>query len=232
MLRLVGFFIAVLVALRLAQALPGIGWLFHGFLGFWLVAIAMAWGLSAASARWAARRKLAASLAALGQVDNAHNRGKRGALLLAAGRVADAVVDLEAALAGEPDSAEWGYRLGQAHLALGRPHEAVEALSAAEARGPTHGYGGIQVALAQAELARGEPRRALAALERREHLHGDDAQAAYLRGKAFSRCGDAEQARRAFAEVERLHASAPAFRRKLSTGWVWRARLARAGVVL
>lgn len=232
MLRLLGFFIAVLVALRLAQALPGVGRLFHGFLGFWIVAIAMAWGLSAVSSRWAARRKLAASLTALGQVDNAHNRGKRGALLLAAGRPAQALADLEAAVAGEPESAEWGYRLGLAQLALGRPREAVEALSAAEARGPTHGYGGIQLALAQAELARGEARRALAALERREQLHGDDAQAAYLRGKAFARAGDAERARRAFAEVERLHASAPAFRRKLSAGWVWRARLARVGVVL
>ncbi len=226
------FFFAVVIALRLAQSLPGVGGLFHGFLGFWLVAIAMAWALSRLSSRWEARRKLASALTSLGYVDSAHNRGKRGVLLLAAGRTAEAAVDLEAALAGEPDSAEWGYRLGLARLALGRPREAIEALSAAEASAPSHGYGGIQLALARAELARGEPRRALEALQRHDQLHGDDPQAAYLRGKALARKGDGEAARRSFAEVEQLYKSAPAFRRRLASSWLWRARLARVGVVL
>lgn len=232
MLRLIGFFFGVLVLLRLLQSVPGVGGLFHGFLGFWVVAIGASWGLAHLTSSLATRRKLANQMVALGHVDNPHNRGKRGVLVLAAGRPAKALEDLRAACAGEPEVAEWSYRLGLAHLALGNSSEAAEALARAERLAPSHAYGGVQLGLARAELSRGEPRRALDALERLERQYGDTPQSAYLRGKVLARSGRSDEARNAFASVEALHAQTPKFRRKGQGAWLWRARLARIGVVL
>jgi tetratricopeptide (TPR) repeat protein len=231
-LRLIGFFFAVFVALRILQTLPVVGRFFHGFFGFWLAALVLAWLLSVATERWLARRRLARQIQALGHVDNPHVRGKRGVLLLAAGRAERAALDLEAAVAGEPDVVEWRYRLGLARLALGKPHEAAEDLNAAEALSADHAYGGIQLALSRAELARGEPRLALEALQRFELARGDTPECAYLRGKLHAKSGRRAEAAPCFTTAEALYEHTPKFQRRAQLPWVWRARLARLGLVL
>ncbi len=231
-LRLIGFFFAVFVALRILQTIPVVGGLFHGFFGFWVAAIALAWLLSIATERWLARRRLARQIQALGHVDNPHIRGKRGALLLASGRAERALGDLEAAVAGEPEVVEWRYRLGLARLALGKPREAAEDLNAAEALFADHAYGGIQLALARAELAQGEPRRALEALQRFELPRGDTPESAYLRGKVHAKSGRRSEALPCFTTVEALYEHTPKFQRRAQLRWLWRARLARLGLVL
>jgi tetratricopeptide (TPR) repeat protein len=231
-LRLIGFFFAVFVALRLVQMLPVVGRFFHGFVGFWLAALGLAWLLSVATERLLARRRLNLQIYALGHVDNPHIRGKRGALLLAAGRAARALPDLEAAVAGEPEVVEWRYRLGLARLALGQAREAAQALDVAETLAPDHAYGGIQLALARAELARGETGRALDALRRFELARGDTPESAYLRGKLHAKSGRRAEAAPCFAAVEALFAHTPKFQRRAQAAWVWRSRLARLGLVL
>jgi len=229
-LRLIAFFIGVFVALRILQFVPGVGWLFHGFFGFWIAAIGLAWALNALTVRWEARRRLKRQIEALGQVDNPHVRGKRGALRLASGDARGAVADLESAAAGESEVAEWAYRLGLARLALGDARAAAGELARAEQLDVDCAYGGVQLALARAELARGEPRRALDALERYERARDVTAESAYLRGVVLARTERGAEARAQFASVSALVARTPRFQRKAQRQWLWRAWLGRLGL--
>ncbi|MBL8804593.1 MAG: hypothetical protein JNN27_21525 [Planctomycetes bacterium] len=230
MLRLLAFLVGVFFALRVLQLVPGIGWLFRGFFGFWLTAIGLAWALSVLTARWEARRRLQRQIEALGQVDNPHVRGKRGALRLASGDARGALADLESAAAGEAEVAEWAYRLGLARLALGDARAAAAELARAEQLDSDCAYGGVQLALARAELARGEPRRALDALERFERGRDGTAESVYLRGLVLGRMGRGAEARAQFASVPGLVARTPRFQRKAQRQWLWRAWLGRLGL--
>jgi tetratricopeptide (TPR) repeat protein len=227
MARVVAFFVSVFLLVALLRALPGIGGWFGGFWSYWLVAIALAWALTLAGARWNARRRLAAQLRALGDVESAHNQGKLGALLLAHGRAARALPHLERAAAGEGDVAEWSYRLGQALGACGRHGEAVRALERAAALDEEHAYGGVQLALAGARSAAGDHAGALEALAVFERNHGPSPESACRRGLALREAGRGDEARAAFAEVAVLARRAARFQRARNRRWLLRAWLAR-----
>jgi hypothetical protein len=226
-LRLVGFFAAVLLALALLRHVPVIGGIFHGLVGFWLVAIAAALAASKLTAVALERRGLDQQVRALGHVASPHNQGKLGSLYASRGRFARALPHLDQACAGEPDVAEWHYRRGTALLALGRAREAVEALQRAEEIDPRHGYGAIQVTLARALAAHGRGQAALGALDRFDLDHGPAPESAYWRGVVLKKLGRVPAARASLRRVAELAAIAPRYRRRENRAWIWRAWLAR-----
>lgn len=227
MLRLIGFFVAVLFAMRLLQALPGVGHLFHGLLGFWLVAIGVSAALARLSAWMLEERRLAARIEELGRVDNPHQRGKLGALYVAHGRYRKALEPLREALEGDPDALEWRYRLGCALLGSGEAAGAAEELLRVTEKDEEYAYGAAQLRLAEALTRAGDPERALAALDRFDRNHGESPESAFRRGQALRRAGRRAEARAAFARVPELAHSSARFQEKHSGGWVWRSAWAR-----
>lgn len=228
MLRLVGFFLLVLVALQLLRHLPIVGPIFEiPILGFWGAAIL----ISLAASRWAtaalARRGFSRRVRDLGHVETPHNQGKLGSLYVGERRFRAAVAPLERAVAGEPDVAEWRYRLGCALLGCARPREAAEALQAAAAIDEEHAYGTVLMRLAQARLACGDAAGAIEALERRDRNHGPDSESAYRRGLALKALGKRDEARASFREASILAGTAARFRRGEARKWAALAFLAR-----
>lgn len=230
MLRLLGFFVLVLVVLQLLRLVPVLGVPFRiPLLGFWLSAILVGAGLSKLAADALDRRRQRALERRLGAVDTPHNRGKLGTLLLTQGRAARALPHLEAAAAGESETAEWHYRLGIARLALRRNAEALAAFERAAALDPDHAYGAVWLRLAEAARANGDPERALEVLGRFERERGATPESAFRRGRALRSAGRRGEARAAFAEVPALARGLAAYQRKDAVGWVARAFLARLG---
>lgn len=227
MARLAAFFVSVFVLVALLRAVPGVGGWFGGFWSYWLVAIALSYGLTRAGVRLGARRRLGTQMRALRDVESAHNQGKLGALLLAHGSSARALPHLERAAAGEPDVPEWSYRLGQALLARRRAREAVAALERAATLDEEHAYGGVQLALAAAREAAGDVEGALDALATFERNHGPSPESAFRRGRALRAAGRRDEARAAFGEVAELARRAAGFQRSRNRPWVVRAWLAR-----
>lgn len=228
MLRLVGFFLLVLLALHVLRQLPIVGPFFDiPILGFWGAAIL----ISLAASRWATfaldRRRTARRVQALGHVDTPHNQGKLGSLYVGARRFRAAIGPLERAVAGEPDVVEWRYRLGCALLGLRRPKEAAEALEAAAAIDEEHAYGTLLMRLAQARIASGDAAGSLEALDRRDRNHGPDAQSAYRRGLALKALGKRDEARASFQEASKIASAGGSFRRGEARKWGTLAFLAR-----
>jgi hypothetical protein len=227
-LRLVGFFLLVLVALQILRAIPFVGRLFDvPFLGFWGAAIIV----SAIASRWTAklvdRRRLQRQMRTLGAVETPHNQGKLGSLLYAAGNARAAIPPLERAVTGEPQSLEWRYRLGSAYLDARRPAEAVRELQHVAAGDEEYAYGAVLVRLARAHALAGEHEAALAVLERFERNHGPSPESACRRGSALRALGRKPEAAQAFASVARLARANPAYHKGESRGWVMKAQLAR-----
>ncbi len=228
MLRLIGFFVLVVLLTSVLGELPVIGGLFRrtGCIGIWITAIGLSWFLS-----WWGERALRigrdrARVRELLAVDNPHNRGKLGSLLLGQGRAQKALVHLEVAAEGEPDAPEWHYRLGCALLEVGRGQEAVQALEACVALDEEYAYGAAQMRYAEALAGAGRHEDALAALATQERNHGPTPESAFRRGKSHKALGDREQARAAFAEVGRLASGVAGYQRREASAWVARARLA------
>jgi tetratricopeptide (TPR) repeat protein len=226
-LRLAGFFVVTILMLNLLRQVPWIGGLFHGLLGFWLAAIAVAALASKLADAAVSRRRLSNSVRALGAVDRPHNHGKLGSLYSAHRRFARALPHLDLAAEGEPGFAEWHYRRGLALLELGRRNEAIAALEKAEELSPEHAYGAIPLALARARLELGETAAALEALDCFERNHGPSPESAYWRGRVLRRAGRAAEARASFRDVGQLAAQAARFQQKRHRGWVWRSWWAR-----
>ena len=227
MLRLVGFFFLLLVLLGLLRRVPLIGGLFDNLIGFWIAAVALAALLAWASRRLLERRSLAGRIRELGRVDNAHNQGKLGSLLVVHRRHRAALEPLAAAVAGEPEVPEWRYRLGCAHLGLGRPREAVEHLREASGIDEEFRYGDVQLRLAEAQDTLGDHEAVLAALDVFDRNHGENAESAYRRGVALRRLGRREEARAQLSRGAGIARTAARYQRGASRVWVLRAFLAR-----
>jgi len=227
-LRLVGFFLLVLVALQVLRLVPIVGRFFDiPILGFWGAAIL----ISLVASRWATfaldRRRTSSRVRALGHVDTPHNQGKLGSLYVGERRFKAAIGPLERAVAGEPDVAEWRYRLGCALLGLRRPKEAAAAFEGAAAIDEEYAYGNLLMRLAQARLACGDAAGSLEALERRDRNHGADAESAYRRGLALKALAKRAEARASFQEASKLAAAGGSFRRGEARKWGTLAFLAR-----
>lgn len=227
MLRLLGYFVLVLLIGALLQRLPGIGGLFRGLFGFYLTLLLVAALGGVVAERWRRRQRLERELARLRQVDTPHNQGKLGALLLAHGRVREAVAPLEVAQAAEPERAEWSYRLAEACERLGDPQAGLRHLERVLALDPDYAYGAVSLAEARLRLALGQPEAALAALRRFELGSGPSPHSACLAARALEALGRGPEARAKIAEVPALYAALPAFRRKQERPWLWRARFGR-----
>ena len=228
MLRLVGFFLLVLVALHLLRLIPFVGPIFDvPILGFWGAAIL----ISLAASRWATfaldRRRASVRVRELGHVDTPHNQGKLGTLYVGARRYRAAIAPLERAVQGEPDVAEWRYRLGCALLGARRPRDAVAALEAGAAIDEEHAYGALLMRLSQARLAARDAQGALEALDRRDRNHGPDPESAYRRGLALKALGRRPESRASFAEAATLARTSAGFRRGQARKWAALATLAR-----
>lgn len=224
MLRLLAFFIVVLVLTNVLAHVPIIGLAFRiPFLGFWFTAILLSavfakLGSDAVDA--GARRSLERSL---GAVDTPHHKGKLGALLLSQGRAKKAVPLFEQAVEGAPDSLEWRFRLGEARLAAGGdPERALADLDRVIAVDEEHAFGSVMLLSAQAAQRAGRPDFALARIERFEHNHGPSPESALLRGRVLKALDRGDEAHRAFDDVPDLaRASA---RQGASRSWTWRLR--------
>jgi tetratricopeptide (TPR) repeat protein len=225
-LRWVGFFVAVIVVLNVLGHIPVVGDIFHGFLGFWLVAILLSIG-AARFADWGMRRRrLANNMRALGHVDTAHNNGKLGVLYANARRSRKALPHLERAAEGEPEVAEWQYRRGTVLLDLRRAEEAVVSLERANAIDPEHAYGAVQLALADAHIQTGHAKAALESLDLFDRNHGPTPESAYWRGVALKKLGRGAEGRAILRSVGGLVQHTAKFHRKQQRAWIWRAWLA------
>jgi len=228
-LRLVGFFVLVLLLTSLLGHLPWIGPLFRstGFLGILLSAAL----LSALLARWGERllvaRRTRGQLRALSAVESAHNLGKAGSLLLAQGRARAALGPLERAAAGEPEVAEWHYRLGLAHLRLGQLEPSRSALERCLALEEEYAYGAAQKRLVEVLQRLGLQEPSLRALDVLERNHGPSPESAYRRGLALRALGRKEEARAALAEVSGLARQATRYQRSEAASWNLRAFFTR-----
>jgi tetratricopeptide (TPR) repeat protein len=227
-LRLLGFFVVVLLVLNVARHLPLVGGLFQiPLFGFWLAAILVSAVGSKFAGNWVDRRKERSLERQLGEVDTPHNLGKLGSLLLAQGRHARALGYLGRAINGEPDVAEWRYRAGCALLGLGRPEEAVDVLIHCMKINEGHAYGQVLLRLGQAYQGAGQAAEALEILERYDVNHGPCPESAYRRGLALKALGRGEEARAALSSVGELVKQAPAYQRRGTWPWVARAGWAR-----
>ena len=222
-------FFAIAVVLRNVLAhVPVIGGLFArtGIFGIWITAILLSMGMTWWGQRAVRVGRARSELRALLQVDNPHNRGKAGTYLYAQGRVRAALPHLEEAARGEPDVAEWQYRLGLALLDLGRKEEALEALGRAAQLDPEHGYGAVQLRLAQVRDDLGDHAGAVEACRTFERNHGPSPESCYRRGRALAALGRADEARQAFEEVAQVAQHAARYQRGAARAWVMKAKLA------
>ncbi|MDA1266643.1 MAG: tetratricopeptide repeat protein [Planctomycetota bacterium] len=234
MLRLVGFFFATIVLLSVFRTVfagvPVLGWIFGtSLLGFWVTAILLSVGLSRLSAEAIDRRKRTNLVRSLGAVETPHNLGKLGSLFVSQGRHARGLPYLDKAVVGEPEVAEWHYRRGLALQHLRRADEALDALDRALVIDDEYGYGAARMAKARCELALGRHGAALDSLTTFERFHGPSPESAYRRGKMLRQLGRRAEASAAFDEVTELARQSARYQRKSSTGWAWRARLAKLG---
>ena len=229
MLRLVGFFVLVIVTHRVLSHLPVVNDVlaFLGFFSFWAVAILVSVVASWGGERLVRHRRLQRRIRDLGTVDTPHNRGKLGGLLLAAGRVRSAVPHLEAAFAGQPDVLDWALGLGKASAALGKPDQAGPYFARVVQIDAEFGYGEAFLGLAEAALALGRPEDALGALADHDRRHGPNPRSAYVRGASLRALGKKEDARAAFGEVFALRSELPAYQRKDFASLAWKAFFAR-----
>ena len=232
MLRLVFFFIGVLVLLSVLRTLlhgvPIIGALLGiPFLGFWIVAILLSAALSKLGANAIDRRKRSNLVRQLGAVETPHNLGKLGSLFEGQGRHGQALPYLDRATEGEPEVAEWHYRRGLALAGLGRRKEAIEALQSALALDGRHAYGAVLMRLAELQAKDGKHDRALESLERFERNHGPLPESAYRRGVALKALGHRERSRAALDEVSELASQSARYQKKDGSAWALRAFFAR-----
>lgn len=232
MLRLLGFFVLVLVTLGVARSLlggvPVIGPLLHvPLLGFWIVAALLSMGASKLATASLDRGKQRALERRLGAVETPHNQGKLGSLLLQQGRPKAALPSLERAAEGEPEVAEWAYRLGLARMRSGQPEAGLASFERALALDEGVGFG--EPLLRGAEVLHGLERyeESIGWLERFERNHGPSPEWAYRRGQALARLGRREEAREALDSVAQLASQGASYQRGSGAGWVWRARWAR-----
>lgn len=188
--------------LRGLTRVPFLGFLLSSMLAAYLLNRWQGWSLD--------RRRTAAQVRDLGQVETPGNQGKLGTLLLSKGKASEALDPLRKAVEGEPARLEWRYRLGCCELELDRPTQAMEWLEDVVARDEEHGFGAALMRLAEALGAAGLHAKALERLERFERNHGANPESAYRRGQALSELGDRESARQALAECAELYEALPA----------------------
>lgn len=105
------------------------------------------------------------------------------------GRLRAAVIDLRSAVAGDPENAEARFLLGKAALAVGNAATAEKELRRAREMG--WDAQATRVPMARALLALGRPREALTELSQADPV---TATVVALRGEAFQRLGNDEQA--------------------------------------
>ena len=227
MLRLLGFFAVVFVALIVLRQLPFVGGIFQiPFLGFYLAAVVVSVVSARLGTRLVDRRKFRKSVSALGEVDTPHNRGKLGALLAGDGRHREALEHLEAVREDEPEVAEWAYRVGRSRLALGDHSGAAEALSKAVELDEEHGYGEALRRLAESLTKDGAWEGAIAHLDRHDVIYGETPESAYLRGRAHLAGGDKAAAKAAFLKAPSLVEGVAKYQREGARAWAMRARFA------
>jgi len=225
MMRLVAFFALAYVLVHVLGAMPVVGPIFAhaGIFGIWITALGLSWVATRYGERAVRSRRDRGELRRLLTVDNAHNHGKAGAMLLARGSAARAMPHLERAAEGEPSSPEWQFRLGTALLALRRPAEARAALARCVALAPEYAYGAAQLRLAEALTASGAAAEALPVLAVAERNHGTSPELAYVRGRALKALGRRAEAKASFSEVGKLAAEVPLFQRGAARGYALRA---------
>lgn len=228
MLRLIGFFLLVMIVLQALRFVPFLGPLFQiPFFGFWIAAILCSAVISKVASDAVTRRGLKNRERDLSAVDTPHNQGKLGLLLLSSGRARAAIEPLRRAAAGDPRSVEWAYRLGCALLEAGRAEDALPELERAARADEEHAYGAVQLRLAEALQAGGQYEVALAALARFERNHGDNPECAYRRGVVLKALGRRDEASQCLARVGELVRGSARFQKGAARGWAWRALWAR-----
>ena len=227
MLRLIGYFLLVFVALAVLRQLPFVGAVFDiPFVGFYLAAIVVSLVSARMGSKLVDKRRLRRSISALGEVDTPHNAGKLGALLAGQGKHREALPHLEKAWAYDGEVAEWAYRVGRSRLSLGDIEGASEALAKAVLVDEEHGYGEALRRLSEALTLGGSPDEALTRLDRHDVIYGETPESAYLRGRAHQGRGDREAAKAAFARAPGLVEDVVKYQRAGARAWALRARLA------
>ncbi len=213
------FIVGAIVLSSVLRHVPGLGGLFRGLWGFWISVLLLSAATTWLSKKWVEHLRVRRSRLEFARVDNPHNQGKLGTVLLQQGRPREAVRALELAVAGDSASAEWHYRLGSALRRTGEPARAVQELEAALQIAPAHAWGDVGIELALARQAIGDDAGALEALRLREREHGESVRGAYLRGTFLRRIGKRDEARAAFKEVSEIARLSPRFSRRGTLKW-------------
>jgi tetratricopeptide (TPR) repeat protein len=237
MLRLIGFFLLVIVTMQVLTILPVVGPLMQslGFFGFWFVAMFVGWYLNALGAGLLAKRKFSASVRELGNVDTPRNQGKLGVLLLESGKPRAAIEPLLVAYRAQPESQEWRYGLGRAYLAVSSYDDSAEHFQAVATLDASYGYGRVLLGLAEARIGTATETNqkgadiALQALDRHDQDRGANPESALLRGLAFKHLGRKDEARAAFETVGGLARNLPPAYRRRAFPYQVRAFFARFG---
>jgi tetratricopeptide (TPR) repeat protein len=228
MLRLIGFFVVVLLVVQLLRHVPVVGALFQiPILGFWGAAILVSALASKLAVVALDRSRFARRRRELGHVETPHNQGKLGVLLLTSGRTRAAIAPLENAVRGEPNAVEWRYRLGSALLASGRAEDAAAELTRAAAIDGEHAYGVLRLRLAEALAKCKRHDEVIAVLDHFDHDHGANAESAYRRGRSLRALGRRDEANESFRRASELARTVARYQRTHARTWAWRAFLAR-----
>jgi tetratricopeptide (TPR) repeat protein len=226
--RFLGFFLLVFALLSLLRMVPVIGGLFQiPLLGFFLAAMIVSMVAARLGTQVVSNRKFSDEIKRLGTVDTPHTLGKLGRMLEMSGKHAKAVEPLQQAIAGEPEMVEWHYRLGCAQLGLRDFAQAIKHLEDARQLDEEHAYGGVLLALAEAQRLGGEGQAALASLERYEVLQGPTPESAFRRGQVHTKLKDSQRARAALDEVGQLAAQQPKYQRSDGRRWAAKALFAK-----
>ena len=123
------------------------------------------------------------------------------------GQFADAIARYNAALQIDPNNASVRLNLALAYYKSARPAEAIQPLKMVIATDPN--VKNAYLILADCYLQTGQSREAVAVLEPREPMFGDDLAFAYVLGSALLRTGDEQRGQRCIDK-----SSAPAIRLK------------------
>jgi tetratricopeptide (TPR) repeat protein len=223
--KLVLLFVVAFVVAQVLVLVPGLTWLgsvpFLAFLAS-VALVATVWRtLGEKLVRSASERR---AIAALGQVDTPHMRGRLGAAMQDAGRTRAAIEHLEAAASGEPDVLEWRWRLARALSDTGRDEQALERVRALVEQDEEFAYGRALLLRARLAARAGHTDEAIAACERFEHNHGSEPEGLYELACVLAARGDTVAAKAAFARAARAAVDSAAFKRRSDPWLVWRAR--------
>lgn len=157
--------------------------------------------------------------------ENVTARRNLAVIYLEKRRPGRAVTLLDQALVRDKESLELHFLRGVALVRLKKYEEAVTPLIEVCQRDPRFRYGEAYLRAADALAALGRWEDAIDALERFTEVNKSSVEGFYKLALARRAAGDAEGAKKTFAEARQVYRDSPAFHRRKQFGWYLRAKM-------